>query len=282
MIGPLTVDDIPRALELCRHAGWNQLHDDWLRLIEHEPNGCFAAEVDGQLAGTVTTTRHGTQLAWIGMMLVDEHFRRQGIGTQLMTASLEYLRAAGVGCIKLDATPAGQPVYERLGFQYEAAFHRWARESDQPAGHVGESLGDSQNSPSRIDAATCFSEGLLELDRIAFGADRSSWLCQLAAGSRVVVRPGGYGMLRPGFLANYLGSVTAETPEVAKEIIGKLLSDAIGLTFWDVPHGNLDAVQLAQSFGFEPVRDLTRMVIGSNPVTPAMNLQYALTDPGTG
>ena len=70
-IRPFTADDVVPALNLCRAAGWNQLQQDWSRLISHQPGGCLVAEADGALAGTVTTTSYGTDLAWIGMMLVD-------------------------------------------------------------------------------------------------------------------------------------------------------------------------------------------------------------------
>lgn len=65
----MSVTDIPQALRLCRDAGWNQLQEDWHRLIDYEPQGCFVAICDGQLAGTVTTTRYGRELAWIGSTL---------------------------------------------------------------------------------------------------------------------------------------------------------------------------------------------------------------------
>jgi GNAT superfamily N-acetyltransferase len=265
-----TNQDIPPALELCRAAGWNQLHQDWARLIAYEPGGCFAAEIDKQLVGTITTTRYGTDLAWIGMMLVHEDFRRRGIATALMNAGLDYLGKQHVGCIKLDATPAGQPVYQRLGFDAQWSFRRWVRDQDE----------FSDRAPPA--AAATLATTHIDLDRVAFAADRSRWLKLLNAGSVLCQRPRGFGMLRSGFLASYLGPVVAENRDVARDIIVELLKQSPGKTFWDPPEVNPDAVQLAQSLGFQPIRDLTRMWIGSQPINPAMNLQYAFSDPGTG
>ena len=121
----LTVTDLSFAEELSQLAGWNQTHQDWRRLLDYEPDGCFLADLEGRPAGTVTTTSYGTTLGWIGMMLVHPESRRQGVATALMQQSLNYLREKGVACIKLDATPAGQPVYERLGFTAEWEFCRW-------------------------------------------------------------------------------------------------------------------------------------------------------------
>ncbi len=89
-------------------------------------------------------------------------------------------------------------------------------------------------------------------------------------------------MLRSGYLASYLGPVVAENRDVARDIIVELLKQSPGKTFWDPPELNPDAVLLAESLGFQPIRDLTRMWIGSKPIIPAMNLQYAISDPGTG
>src|SRR5436190_22480309 len=107
--------DLPAADALRREVGWNQKPQDWRRLLRLEPNGCFLAMHKGFLAGTVTTTTYGTALAWIGMMLVHPDHRRMGIATRLINRALEYLKEREVRCVKLDATPAGQPLYEQLG-----------------------------------------------------------------------------------------------------------------------------------------------------------------------
>jgi GNAT superfamily N-acetyltransferase len=266
-----TNQDIPSALELCRGAGWNQLQQDWARLIAYEPLGCFVAELDGQLVGTITTTRYGTDLAWIGMMLVREDFRRRGIATALMNAGLDYLGKQNVGCIKLDATPAGKPVYERLGFRAEWSFHRWVRNQDELSDRV-----------PPTDTAATLTTTHIDLDRVAFAADRSRCLNLLIQESISCRRDRGFGMLRSGHLASYLGPVVAENRDVAREIIVELLKQSPGKTFWDPPEVNPDAVLLAESLGFQPIRDLTRMWIGSKSIIPAMNLQYAFSDPGTG
>jgi len=275
-IRPFNSDDIPAALELCRAAGWNQLHADWSRIIDYEPDGCFVAEIDHQLVGTVTSTRYGTDLAWIGMMLVHEDFRRRGIATDLINKSLDYLRQQQVRCIKLDATPAGKGIYERLGFQSEWSFHRWIRDAAViDASPEGDLTGRSES----VDPLT---SAHLELDRIAFGAERSGWLERLALGSYVYSRPDGFGMMRRGYLADYLGPLVAGNGDVARKIVTELLEQSAATLFWDVPQANQDAADIAKSLGFQPVRDLTRMWTGSELNAPSLKLQYALSDPGTG
>lgn len=270
VIRRLTEVDIPFATALCRSAGWNQLPADWLRLIEHEPSGCFVAVLEDNVVGTVTTTRYGRDLAWIGMMLVDARSRRRGVATKLMNASLDYLRDRGVGCIKLDATPTGQSVYEQLGFLPNGLFHRWSR--------------DVETAPrwKPTKETVQLTQANLQLDRSAFAADRSELLKRLAEDSHVVQCEHGYGMAREGYLANYVGPVVADNEQAAKTIIDELLSTLVGQTFWDVPPNNPAATALATSLGFQPVRDLTRMRIQDTNVPPAIDFQFAIADPGTG
>src|SRR5262245_15718107 len=86
----LTESDVESALGLQRPEGWNQTERDWRRLIRMEPQGCFAAEVNGTVVATVTTSTYGQTLAWVGMMLVHPHYRRQGIGKKLLSTALNY------------------------------------------------------------------------------------------------------------------------------------------------------------------------------------------------
>ena len=76
----MSESDLSFADSLRAGAGWNQTPQDWQRLLALEPEGCFVAQWNDLLAGTVTTTRFGTKLAWIGMLLVHPQFRRRGIG----------------------------------------------------------------------------------------------------------------------------------------------------------------------------------------------------------
>ena len=81
-------------------------------------DGCFVAEWDGVSVGT-TTTCIFESVGWIAMVLVNEAYRHRGIGTQLMEQALAYLDRKGVATARLDATPLGRPVYERMGFVAE-------------------------------------------------------------------------------------------------------------------------------------------------------------------
>lgn len=255
---------------MCRNSGWNQLAPDWERLIKHEPTACFVMNDGKKIIGTVTTTCYGTQLAWIGMMLVHEKYRRQGIAKALINTCLEHLHSRKIRCIKLDATPTGKLVYSQLGFRDEWSFHRWQRESH------------AQDDRNMVVVPESDAGWNLDLDKAAFGVARGQWLKRLANHSRVKRYREGCGMVREGYLASYIGPVIASSPETAKHLINDLLASTNRTTFWDIPQPNRNAIALAHHYGFQPVRTLTRMWTGLELTQCDLDLQYAISDPGTG
>src|SRR4051812_35347541 len=112
--------DLPAAVRLTRDAGWNQDKEDWQRFLTLGADACFVAERDGEVLGTTVTCMFGS-VAWIAMVIVASKHRGNGIGGALTRHAVEFLDAAGALTIRLDATPLGQPIYEKLGFtsQYE-------------------------------------------------------------------------------------------------------------------------------------------------------------------
>ena len=126
----MTRADIPDGMRLKESAGWNQTVADWERFLQAGPDGCFVAlvdtaGVDAKVCGTATTIIYEGKFAWIGMVLVDSDFRGRGIGTGLLKKTIEYLDAKKIPSQKLDATPAGKPIYEKLGFVVEYELERW-------------------------------------------------------------------------------------------------------------------------------------------------------------
>jgi GNAT superfamily N-acetyltransferase len=266
--------DIPAAMRLKEAAGWNQTEKDWQRLLALEPNGCFAAVKDGRLVGTTTTTTYRNELAWIGMVLVDPHERRQGIATRLMNLAIDYLKDK-VATVKLDATALGQPLYESLGFQFESVFERWSGTSNV-----------NNAEPSNVDAVG----DLLALDRIAFGADRSQLLVKLiddACVPPVLLRAvdgtlNGYALARSGTNADYIGPVVAKDPQHVESLLDQVLSELSGRRVYidfNTECGASTSVLSARDFVKE--RDLIRMSAGarSEKTLPSV---IAIAGPETG
>ena len=252
-------------------AGWNQSLADWRRFMALEPTGCFVAEWNGTPAGTATTTCYGRDLAWIGMVLVHPDFRRRGLGKALLEHCIQYLREIRkIICIKLDATPEGQALYEKLGFVAEWSLKRW----------VGKGAGHTENCPHDT-----IRENSLELDRGIFGADRSALLASLEQGG-IACRVGdehSFGLMRSGMKATYLGAISATTAESGQAIARELVNCAPSSPlFWDLPDANGHATGLAGELGFEPKRDLLRMYLGDNKQPGDPLRMFGICEPGLG
>jgi len=264
-------------MQLKDAAGWNQTEKDWHRLLALEPNGCFAAVKDGRLVGTTTTTTYGTELGWIGMVLVDPQQRRQGIATQLMNVAIDYLKDK-VATMKLDATAQGKPVYERFGFRVESVVERW---SGTP---------NVRNAVSRNVLDHNAIRDLLALDRLAFDADRSKLLEKLiddAYVPPVLLRAAdgmlsGYALVRRGTNADYVGPVVAKSPQHVESLLDQVLSELAGRRVYiDFNTECGTSTSVLSDRGFAKERDLIRMSAGARAAkTPPFVI--AIAGPETG
>ena len=256
----MTEDTIAQAMKLKQLENWSQTESDWRRLIRLEPQGCFIASIGERLIGTTTTTTYGRDLAWIGMVLVDPEYRRRGIATRLLGAAIDYLKSAGVASIKLDATPAGQPLYEILGFAGEVLIERWqAVAKPNQAGNR-----------SAIEANDLSS--VLAFDRRAFGADRGKLLDLLKADSRVkpliATAPDGqvtgYVLARRGAQATYIGPLVAAGEQTATELLDGMLDQLAGENVSvDFHTGFKTTDAMLGERGFVRQRNLLRMYYGN-------------------
>ena len=279
----MTENDLAAVDELRRIAGWRQTLEDWRRLLSLEPEGCFVTTQKDTAIGTVTTTRYGTELAWIGMMLVHPEHRRKGIATQLMKGALEYLRTGGVQCVKLDATPAGRPLYEKLGFQAESSLTRWQREA------AAQPITSRASNDHIRDLREADWPVIEQIDAAAFGVRRPQLLRSLAQTSRRLSvlctdgRISSWGLLRRGAQADYLGPLECSNEEDLLPLTSELLGyTTAGTTIWDIPDENRLARQIAEQFGFHPVRPLTRMYLGSLVSARAPESLCGIADPAVG
>ena len=268
----MTKQDIPAGLRLKELAGWNQTAADWNRFLDASPQGCFVAEADGKVCGTATTISFENKFAWIGMVLVDPEYRSQGIGTKLLERSIEYLDQQKMPTMKLDATPQGKPLYEKLGFVTEYGIERWVLKRPPSAG-----ARTADTNRTVLSAAQL--ESVLAKDREVFGADRSSLLLSLeqeSPDSGMGVWDGGklcgYTFGRRGSFADHLGPWMAENSCVARALLGEFLARSTRESLIvDCLAGNPAAFELLRTAGFTYARTLTRMYRGPNdhPGNPA-------------
>jgi GNAT superfamily N-acetyltransferase len=243
----LNSKDLIAAFELSAAAGWNQTVEDWSMLMELTPDGCFGIEVDGRLVSTTTLVCYGQRLAWIGMVLTNAEYRSRGFARRLVAEALDRADAKGVETVKLDATEQGRALYEKLGFKSEEAVERWTR-----AG----SSGSTQSAHGSHGYST-------DLDREAFGADRSALLGMLSKRGEIYTSPNGFLCSREGRTTGYLGPCVASQPAAARALISELINKSAQHGWsWDLFPANRDAVAIASELGFVRQRCLTRMTRG--------------------
>lgn len=252
---PLDERDLARAAALSALIGWNQTVSDWQLFQRH---GSVRALDDGDpaaLAGTAATLAYGPDLAWVSMVLVRPDRRRQGLATALMRWAVENLRAAGIACIALDATPAGREVYRRLGFRDAWAFARW---------QVPPGLPPEPGVPVRPLAAADW-PAVLALDASVFGAPRAFLLRSLvgrAPGFVVADDHGGLrGMLlaRDGLRGPQLGPLFAADAATARALLAAAAAALPGAV---IDLRNTGVARWLAGRGGDLLRPFTRMTLG--------------------
>jgi hypothetical protein len=212
------------------------------------------------------------------MVLVDPTERGAGIGTRLLQEGLALLRE---DCVRLDATPLGQPLYARNDFVDEYPLSRMTATVHAV---------DFNNVPSVRPLREEDLEHVLLRDRLVFGADRSRLLralFQLAPGYAWIAEKArnieGYSFGRPGFLYDQLGPVIAQDAQTAGSLVSASLRLQNGTSVAiDVPASNGAWLSWLGERGFSPARSFVRMRRGENKHPGSLSEIYAITGPEFG
>jgi GNAT superfamily N-acetyltransferase len=251
---PLRLADVAGGFALSSEAGWNQSEADWRFLIGA---GAGIGIDDGsRLVATAIVLPLDGQIGWIAMVLVALSHRKRGFATRMMDWAVGHCREAGL-VAALDATPAGREVYRRLGFADGPRILRLAA----PSG-----FGRADPSIGRLDVAE-----IRDLDRRAFGADRTAVLRELARQSPALAlayrragRVAGYALGRVGRVAHEIGPIVAEDDEVALALLRAACAEAGGgAVIADAFAARCGFVDALLAAGWTEQRPYTRMSIGA-------------------
>src|SRR5258708_2374459 len=161
------------------------------------------------------------------MVLVDPEQRRRGIGTLLLNHCISSLKARAIPAIKLDATPQGKLVYDKLGFVDEYPIERWEGIA-RPLGAI------SAASKMKIESPNC--ADLAAYDTPIFGADRSkvlhawlrAWPERALAAYSPAGKMAGYALARRGANFVQVGPLLADTPEFGAMILDGMFKQLAG------------------------------------------------------
>lgn len=251
----LTADDTPDLMALVEEAGWNQTPRDWQMMLALG-NGRGLADPAGRIRASAVTLPHGDALGWIGMVLVAGDWRKRGYATRLLDQCIAELRDAG-RVAGLDATPAGQPVYTRLGFVGTERISRWRRPARAPRGSA---------SPGIRPVAPGDLAQIAALDAESFGSPRRTLIEDIAGRSETrgwIAEDGGFLLHRAGLKARQIGPLCA--PDTASA--GRLLDSALAAFGEALVIDACDAhpafAALLDARGFTIERPFTRMYLGT-------------------
>ncbi len=277
-IRPMTAADLPLGMRLKDRAGWNQAEADWRRYLRLGRDGCFVAELDGTPVGTAVAFVFGP-VAWVAMVLVDEAVRGRGVGTALVRHALAFLDGRGVRSVRLDATPLGRPVYEKLGFVAEYPLTRYEgvlRPADGGGPEVEPVAAGGLLRALRLDWETTQTNRVGLLTRLydeapdAFRVVRRGEECLAFLTSR------------PGSRATQLGPLAARDEAAARALLADAARRLAGRrVFIDVPLPNAAAVRAVEALGLAAQRPLLRMGRGE-PVRERLEWLWAGSGPEKG
>ena len=277
----LTPADVAGGLALSGAAGWNQTREDWQLFIGHGDAVGLKDEA-GTLVATAAALPYGRGpggQGWISMVLVHPDWRQRGLATQLLEDCVKALQARGVTPV-LDATPAGAPVYRRLGFVDGFELARWE--------------GDAQALPLQVaarvrEAGAHDVDAICALDAQVTGLDRGFLLQDLLArdgAQAVVMRNGsGFAVTRPGTRATQIGPLVAAHEDDAQALLEAALERVRGRVFLDLPDRWRGLAQWLGARGFARQRPFLRMSLSSQTPAPharADDRQFLLVGPEFG
>ncbi len=252
-ISPATIADIDSLLNLSTLANWNQLDQDWVRLLRFHPAGCLRMGVCGKVVASSTLMPYRDNGAWLGMVLVHPDNRGKGYGKAIVAATLELAEKLGFFWVGLDATDAGRAVYRDLGFADCFPVKRWRRPGN------GKCSGIQKHSFSQKGTFLRHDPGHFESKSADY-----RWIEHLLQenGTSLLTRSRSYALLRPGREAWHVGPVKSGTAKDFAHLLDGVGSLCGGDQIYLDCYSHPELHRALESTGFEPFRHLTRMVLG--------------------
>jgi hypothetical protein len=216
------------------------------------------------------------------MVLVNKKYRGQGISKSLLATIFESLE--NYESIKLDATPAGQPVYKKFDFKDEYFIARMTNLS------VPQLLaaGDDNITPEPLQPQHI--PEIIALDETVFGVNRTQLIKHLVneypEKAMILKRNNeitAFALGRTGNKYSQVGPVAASSTSDAKMLIADALNKLIGHpVVVDVLCDKEELVAWLNSIGFIQQRQFIRMFKKGNASPGAISNQYLIAGPEFG
>jgi len=273
--------DMDELMRLKDAEGWNQLEEDWELLINYRKNINLVAIQDDHIVGSITAINYDNTVAWIGMMLVAKDYRGRGISKLLLLDVIEKLKKCS--SIKLDATPAGKPLYIKSGFTEEKSLYRMTNPSISELLPKNRILKPVPITPRDLPE-------LVLLDKMIFGADRAELINRLYQRYPELAwliedrsRIAGFCLGRQGQSFTQIGPVHASSEIAARALISVAGNQLAGQPVVVDIHADKPAVKKwLEGNGFTSQRSFERMFLKNNTCPGIKKNQYLTSGPELG
>jgi GNAT superfamily N-acetyltransferase len=204
--------------------------------------------VDGnQIVGVGSSIIHD-QVAWLATIITHPERRNRGIGTFVTSALVDSVKNTSCRTIMLVATPLGEPVYRKLGFETdgEYLFFRDGNTTDGKA--ISENV---------IPFDPKYAEQVYVLDRRAAGENREMRLNEFLVNAKLYVQSG---RVQAFYLPSFgEGLIVAENPEAGLALLDvKHISPAATI----LPKENVAGIDYLRNMGYRQYRTAARMRLG--------------------
>jgi predicted N-acetyltransferase YhbS len=253
----LLPDDAPAVNAMHRKVNWLNPLAQQRQHITWGGAGSLCLCDGERIVATSVNIVYSPVLAWIGMVVTDPDYQRQGLARRIMRASLEYLEQQGVQTIMLDASAFGYGLYTSLNFR------------DVFRIEVSTGIAHSYPEQNGVRPATQADlPRITELDAAVFGVERpqvARWW--LESGASLVHEDEG---LITGYIfrkaignTNRFGPWYDRTPLGAERLLKTALSSIEGQpTRVDLVSVNAPALTVARQCGLDYASHVTRMALG--------------------
>ena len=204
--------DVARAADVIRRHDFGEREQYFAWAIERPEIHLFVAEDESGIVATGSAAANGP-VGWVGVIFVRPDRRGVGLGGRMTRTVIADLEDRGCRSQVLIASPAGRPIYERLGFTVvdrQIRYHAPGMGNEQP----WRARGLRPFRPEDLGV-------IVNLDQAATGEDRSKALTSLAGPDATWVtvdgadRATGF-FLRPPWRG---GAVIAPNPDDAVRLL---------------------------------------------------------------
>lgn len=278
---PMRSSDLDTCHRLSLHLKWPHRLVDWQ--FHHAVSRGHVIELQhadaaAEVAGSGMLCLLGSDHAALGLVIVSDPLQGRGLGRAMMQ---QLLADAGRRSVLLNATEAGRPLYEKLGFVVTDTLSQHQGTTAQVPAHALPA--GSHIRALRQDEVPA----LLALDRQASGMDRSALLQALLKIAKVAVleqdgQVKGVAMLREFGRGRVIGPVIAADVEDAKRLIGHWVNALPGSFLRiDVP-GRTGLKPWLQQIGLACVDDVVSMCRGTPPAAATPWRTYSLINQALG